>query len=405
MAELTFKELTFLKMSNKVKVIFLKKYYFFLENKDLEAIGQFSISNNSINFDCSGKKAEKRFSFLLDKGFKNLININKQKKTTYIHMNSGIPLIGSNEFGIVDRGSNCIEIKPNTGCNLNCIYCSVYEGVNHKTDVVIEAEYLVEELKKIVAIKEHPVEININPQGEPLLYPRLLDLITMIRKDIPKVKIISINTNGILLTEKLIDVFEKAELTRLNISLNTLNKKIASALSGASHNVDHIKEMILYCNKKKVDVLLAPLLVPSYNDEEMKEVIAFSKEIKSNFPTIGIQNFLNYKRGRNPVKQWSWEQFYEKLKQWEKEYNVELIMKDPEKTNPFGIVKDNELPKPFKKNQIIEAEVKCRGRNKGEMIAVADDRNILVRKCDKAKGKIKVRIIRDKHNVFVGVPV
>ena len=74
-------------------------------------------------------------------GLKNKLNGNN---TLYIHKNSGIPLIGSLSFGIIDRGSNMLEIKPLTSCNADCIFCSVDEGPSSKKirDIVVEKDYL-----------------------------------------------------------------------------------------------------------------------------------------------------------------------------------------------------------------------------------------------------------------------
>ena len=41
------------------------------------------------------------------------------------------------------------------------------------------------------------------------------------------------------------------------------------------------------------------------------------------------------------------------------------------------------------------------GRLPGEKIAVSKDRVITLPKCDK-KGKVKVKITRSKHNIFIG---
>ena len=62
----------------------------------------------------------------------------------YIHQNSGIPLIGTNYFGLVDRDTNIIEFKPITSCNIDCIYCSVAQE-KRVMDYVVEKDYLVQE--------------------------------------------------------------------------------------------------------------------------------------------------------------------------------------------------------------------------------------------------------------------
>ncbi|MFP3179020.1 MAG: radical SAM protein, partial [Thermocladium sp.] len=34
------------------------------------------------------------------------------------------PLVGSLAFGIIDRGTNVIEVRPTSICSLSCIFCS-----------------------------------------------------------------------------------------------------------------------------------------------------------------------------------------------------------------------------------------------------------------------------------------
>jgi uncharacterized Fe-S cluster-containing radical SAM superfamily enzyme len=61
-----------------------------------------------------------------------------------------------------------------------------------------------------------------------------------------------------------------------------------------------------------------------------------------------------------------------------------------------------ELPKPFKKGQIVQAEIRLPGRIGNEKLAVAKGRVISIPNCQKEQGKVKVRIRRTKHNIFVG---
>ena len=48
---------------------------------------------------------------------------------------SGIPLIGCIAFGLIDRGTNLIQIRPFTGCPLSCIFCSVDAGPRSRNRV------------------------------------------------------------------------------------------------------------------------------------------------------------------------------------------------------------------------------------------------------------------------------
>lgn len=416
MAELEFKDLTFEEFKDKIKVNFLKIFYFYLDKTLLEKISKFKINKNKIIFEnVSEQKAERKFNFLLQQGFNNLKSKVTNRKTVYIHKNSDIPLIGSIYFGIIDRGTNIIEVRPITGCNLNCIYCSVDEGVpsKRKIDFVVEKDYLIEELKKVIDFKNiDNIEVHINAQGEPLLYADIIDLIKDIKtlkkqsflgrrknkvfsSEIKNVKTISMDTNGTLLTKSLVDKLAEAGLTRINLSLNALSQEIAEKMANKPYNLKKILEIAEYI-PKKLDLIIAPVWVPGYNDEEIPKLIEFAKKIGAGkkCPPIGIQNFLNYKFGRNPVKAMPLEDFFKKIKDLEKQHNINLTVKEG-----FEIIKTRELPKPFKRKEITEAKIVLPGRLKNEKLAIAKNRLISIPNCYK-EGIVKIRIARAKHNIF-----
>ncbi|MBU3896307.1 radical SAM protein, partial [Patescibacteria group bacterium] len=306
MAELSFKDLSFEEKDDKVKVNFLRIFSFNIENNMLNAIGKFKISQNKIEFpDINDKRAQRKFNTLLSKGFAQLKNSLNNKKAVYIHKNSGIPLIGTAYFGLIDRGTNLIEVRPITSCNLNCIFCSVDEGISSRkeADFVVEKDYLVDEFRKLVEFKQESyIDAHINAQGEPLLYANIVELVADIAK-IPQVKSISIDTNGTLLNKQLIDDLSSAGLTRINLSLHALDPKIANKMAGTDYNLKKVMELAEYI-PKKMDLIIAPVWLPGYNDHELVKLAKFANKIGAgkNCPPIGIQSFLNYKFGRNPVK-------------------------------------------------------------------------------------------------------
>ncbi len=394
MVILKFEDLSFEAKGDRIRVNFLRIFYFQLSKKELKQIDDFTISKNSINFkNIAQKKAERKFYALLDKGLNNLKNSINNKKTIYIHKNSGIPLIGNVAFGLIDRDTNVIEVKPITGCNLKCIYCSVDED-KREVDFVIEKDYMVEEFRKLVEFKDvDNIEAHIASQGEPLLYAPLTGLIRDLSKS-KQVKTISIDTNGILLTKNRVDELVEAGLTRFNFSINALDDKIAKKLAGTGYNIRKIREICRYI-VRKAHLIITPVLVPSVNEKEMPKIIEFAKEIGAD---VGIQNFLPYRFGRNPVKPIAFDKFYETLKEWQENTKVKLIKSEKD----FNIIKTKALPKPFKKGDIIEAEIICPGRLKNEKIAIAEQRTISIPNCHKDKGKVKLKITRTKHNIFIG---
>ncbi len=405
MTTLTFQDLDFRQAENgKVVARFLRNYQFEIEPAALRAIGDYRAEGNRIEFKGVDEAAARRkFNAVLDLGLSNLTNAVTKKKTLYIHRFSGIPLIGTTSFGIIDRNTNMIEVRPLTGCNMNCIFCSVDEGLaSRKTsEVVIEGEYLAAEVKKLVEFKGCECNIIINSQGEPTLYKPLPQLISDL-KAIAAVKTITLITNGTLLTESLIDELAAAGLTMLNISLNAIDPKIAKIMEGhGSYDVEKVKKMAAYAAAKtRIKVTLAPVVVGSYNDSEMEKIVAFAKEIGA---TTAMQNYLFYRKGRNPgnAQQIPWPRFYEMLEQLEEKYGSKLIFSAAD----YKIIKTKPLPKPFRKGQMVKATVIAEGRYPREYIAAAEGRVITLPDCERklaAAEKIKIKVVSDKHNIFYG---
>ncbi len=395
--KLEFEDLSFNDLGNYIRIRLYRQFYFDIPKElVIKRLGDFKIKTNSIEIKDS---AEKRFNFLMLEYMKELKNSLNGRRAVYIHKNSGIPLIGNISFGIVDRGSSLIEVKPITSCVLNCIYCSVNEGKNNKyTDFVVEEDYLFEEIKKLLEFKNSKnIEVHINAQGEPLLYPKLTRLISKI-SSLEYVSDISIDTNGVLLTKEKVDELLKAGLTRFNISLNAMDKEIARALSGTkAYNVERVIKICRYIQSVSNALLLAPILIDGFNNKEIPKIIKFGKEINAR---IGVQNFLEYKHGRNPAKEIPWDKFFELLDKYEKQFNVKLKL-SPE---DFKIEKTKELPKPFKVGDVVKAVILCPGRMPNEVIAAAKNRNITVI-TKKKSGSVRFKIIRTKHNIFLGKEV
>lgn len=410
MAVLNFQNFSFRQKSDDETVVivdYATRYFFELPLSDFQSIDRdVSFSEKSVTFpNTSENSAERKLDQLLDRGLKNLKHKINKKDVIYIDELTEIPLVGSGEFGIIDRNTSILEIKPSTGCNLNCIYCSVDEGINNKTaDILIDPYYLASEAAKIAANKEHDVEFNIGPHGEPLLYPFIIELISEL-KNISNCKVISINTNGSFLSEKLIDELKNAGLSRINLSLNSLRKDVLDKLSGKSYPLSHVLKMIEYCKKIDLPVLLAPLVIPSFNDDpklDIEPLIQLAKTIDSPFPTIGFQKFLSYKGGRNPVDEVDFDEFFSLLRPFEEKYDLVLTPKND--YNPFGIYEDTKLEKPMNKGDVIKAKIVSKGRVPSEKLVVANNRIITVRGMIQDSGSVLVKIIRDKHNIFLAVP-
>ena len=399
MVRFAYDDIAFVEHNDQVRALFLDAFFFSLEKEELLRIGDYEIKDKAIVFsDDASPRMERRFSELLSAGFLRLRSMMYDKPACYIHRESGIPLMGSNAFGLIDRGTNIIEVRPMTGCNLCCIYCSV-NNEKRQIDFVVEADYIIQEFKKLADYKGvEGIEAHIGPQGEPLLYKPLSRLIEGI-SSIPNVSTISIDTNATLLTTEKIDELVRAGLTRFNVSLNAMTPDKARKIAGRDYDLTHVLRCIEHISEV-ADLIIAPVLIPGHNEEDIEKIVEFVRSLRPkerHSILLGIQNYLTYKHGRNPTRPWKLETFFSYLDDLEQRYGMKLRFSQED----FKIIASRSYPKPFRKDQIIEAEVVCEGRMANEKLAVADGWVITVGRCRSA-GRIRVKISRSKHNIFYG---
>ena len=394
MVKICFEDIKFTDGDSSVVVTFLRMFTSAIDKSLLSKVGKSKVVDGCLEFTgVSDKELSNKFNPLLSRSFDSMKSILTGHDVIYVHRNSGIPLIGSIYFGIVDRGTNIIEVKPITGCNIDCAFCSVDEGASSRkmVDFVVEADYLVDEVKRVIAFKQKKVDVFINTHGEPLLYSPIVYLVREIRA-IDEVNVISIITNGTLLTKSLADELVAAGLNQINISINAFDDDIAKELAGTSgYNIRHILEIARHISKK-IKTVIAPVWIKSKNDDQIPKLIAFAKEIGAD---IGIQNYMVHRLGRKVSKQVEWEDFYAQLDEWEKQSGRSL------KTTAHTAYETKPLEKPFRKGDVVKADILCRGRMKKEMIAAAKGRVISIIECTKEKGTVKLRIHKDKDNIFV----
>ncbi len=290
-----------------------------------------------------------------------------------ITRNSAIPLIGSLYFGIIDRGTSLLQVRPSCGCNLNCPFCSVDAGpesTTRATSYEVEMEYLVDAVRGVARFKGEGVECHIDSPGEPLMYRHLPGLITALN-EIDEVSVVSLQTNGTLLEQKMINALEKAGLDRINLSLHALDPAIAKLLAGADwYDVGKIAEAAKAVCRSTIDLLIAPVYLPGINDAEIPKLIRFALEIGAGkrFPPLGIQKFEHYRYGRSPkgVKAQSWWQFFNRsIKPWEKEFGLSLRL-DP--ARDFGTVRRPFIPLVFSRGEKVTVEIRAPGWIHGEKL-------------------------------------
>lgn len=294
----------------------------------------------------------------------------------YIDEDSGIPLLGLDFIGIIDRGTNIIELKPITLCNLECRYCFVSAGA-YTTNFIVDAQYFIKGVKNLIEIKgAYDIEVHLAPYGEIFLYKDLYNLIASLW-ELKGVETISVQTNGVLLNSKKIRKLEVLNLTRVNISINTFDRKLAQYLSGCeSYNIDTLLNNIQLLLESEIDVLLAPVWFPGENDEDIEDIIKYVVKLReqgySNIDIqLGIQKYLIYRTGRKlkKIRPKTWGYFYQQLTGLENKYDIKLKLGPSD----FNIHTRPIYTLDIKEGQIISVIIKSPGRWENECIGVIND--------------------------------
>ena len=117
------------------------------------------------------------------------------------------------------RTINYLRISLTDRCNLRCVYCMPKEGLQWQP----HADQLSAE--EIVRVVETAAQGGVKrvrlTGGEPLVHPQIVEIVRRIAS-IPGIEEVSLTTNAMLL-ERLAQPLADAGLTRVNISLDSLN--------------------------------------------------------------------------------------------------------------------------------------------------------------------------------------
>ena len=291
---------------------------------------------------------------------------------TVIDAETQLPLFGLDFLGIVDRGTNVLEIKTHTLCQFKCKYCFVSAGEYHN-NFSLSPDYLVTWLHKALQFKEcNDMELHFAPYGEILLYKPFVQSIREMR-DHPKVKTISAQSNGMLLTPQKVKDLDRAGLDRINISLNSMDAEVCADLCGIpAYDLEHMLSMFDEVLHSGMELCIAPVWFMGKNDKGILEIIKYAlKKKKEGFDwpklRIGIQNYLEYKTGRKlgGVFGRDFSYFYQQLGEMEQNYGLKL------KLGPldFGIHSANPISSPFQVGATSQVQVIMKGRFKNEYIA------------------------------------
>jgi len=342
-----------------------------------------------------------------------------ERSRRVIRIGGDVPQVGTLAFGIVDRGTNVIEIRPTTLCPLSCIYCSVNAGpdsTNRWAEFVVDPNALLGALEEVVRFKGiDDIEVHIDGMGEPGVYPHLINLVRG-AKSIGGVSKVSMQTRLYMLSEDDLKELASAGLDRINLSIDSLNPELARRIGGASwYDIERVKELVVRALELGINVIASPVWLPGVNDGDMVEIIKWAKDAglgRGELPPVLIQKYIPHKRGRKVrIRVMTWEEFWNRIKNLEEELGIRLSMTNEE----LNIHRAPQLPKPFGTNEDVKVRIISKGLIRGEFLGVIQplkgsvmhDRvisviadphleNILI------GNQVKVRVIENSDNIYIG---
>ncbi len=269
---------------------------------------------------------------------------------------------------------------------------------------MVDLEQLISAFEWAASYKEtNEIEAHIDTVGEPAMYAQLVELVEGLSGN-SHVRTVSMQTNGAILSTKLIDELEAAGLSRINMSIESLDCDLAKKIAGTdSYNLDRVLENAEYLAKNtNIDLLIAPVWLPGINDGDMPKLIEFALSIGAGkrWPALGIQKFLPHKYGRKPdIRPMGWEAFYSRLRDWEGIHKTKLVLAPQD----FGSFECKSIPRVFKRYEKVKVKVVGPGWMKGEKLAVARDRVITIVDADRVPvgAEVAVRMERIVDGIYI----
>lgn len=171
------------------------------------------------------------------------------------------------------RGIEYLRISVTDRCNLRCVYCMPEEGVSCLThDEILTFEEIVTICKSAAELGISKIKLT---GGEPLVRKDFTELVRKI-KAIPGIEEITLTTNGLLLEKQLESLIE-AGISKINISLDTLDRARFKEITRVDGLDTVLKAISSAANHPKVQVKVNSLIAKNLNENEILGLAALAK--------------------------------------------------------------------------------------------------------------------------------
>jgi len=165
-----------------------------------------------------------------------------------------------------------LRISVTDRCNLRCTYCMPEEGICQKShDDILRLEEIEEIVKTAVKLGFNKFRLT---GGEPLVRKGIIDLVKNLAK-IAGVKTLAMTTNGLLLN-KYAQELKQAGLSRLNISLDSLQPERYSQISRGGELAQALAGIKAAQEAGFEKTKLNVVMVDGFNDDEKQDFKQFA---------------------------------------------------------------------------------------------------------------------------------
>jgi len=177
-------------------------------------------------------------------------------------------------FDRFNRRINYLRISVTDRCNFRCTYCMPSEGVPlKKHEEILSFDKIADVVK--VGAQLGVTKIRLTG-GEPLVRKDIAVLVKMLSQT-AGIEDIGLTTNGVFLPQ-LAKTLKEAGLSRVNISLDTMNSKKFREISRTGNLKDVLKGIDAALEAGLQPVKINFVRIPGVNENDEVEVRAFCKE-------------------------------------------------------------------------------------------------------------------------------
>lgn len=158
-------------------------------------------------------------------------------------------------------------------CNLFCSYCrSKEDNLSIDKSGYLSLEEWQEYIRTLACLGIDKIKLT---GGEPLLYPRFMELLTYLKEEL-KLPSVTLTTNALLLDKFLLDLSPQ-NIDGINISLDALDEEVFEKVTGRK-GASKVYESILACVQKGIKTKINTVILSGVNDKEIIKLVGLAKD-------------------------------------------------------------------------------------------------------------------------------